>query len=52
MDRRQFLAGTAALATGTIASSSIRVNMSVESSTDVTGGVPLLCAVSAFVMLS
>ena len=37
---------------GTIASSSISVNMSVESSTDVTGGVPLLCAVSALAMLS
>ena len=37
---------------GTIASSSIKVNMSVESSTEVTGGVPLLCAVSALVMLS
>ena len=35
---------------GTIASSSISVNMSVESSTEVTGGVPLLCAVSALVM--
>ena len=32
---------------GTIASSSIRVYMSVESSTEVTGGVPLLFAVSA-----
>ena len=37
---------------GTIASSSISVNMSVDSSTEVTGGVPLLCAVSALVMLS
>ncbi len=37
---------------GTIASSSIRVNMSVESSTDMTGGTPLLCAVSALTIVS
>jgi hypothetical protein len=37
---------------GTIASSSISVNMSVESSTEVTGGVPLLWAVSALTMVS
>jgi hypothetical protein len=37
---------------GTIASSSISVNMSVERRTEVTGGVPLLCAVSALAMLS
>lgn len=37
---------------GTIASSSISVNMSVESSTESTGGVPLLCAVSALTMVS
>ena len=37
---------------GTIASSSIRVNMSVESSTDIWGGSPLLSAVSAFTMVS
>src|SRR5437762_101921 len=29
---------------GTIASSSISVNMSVDSNTDVVGGLPLLCA--------
>jgi hypothetical protein len=37
---------------GTIASSSISENMSVESSTDVVGGVPLLCAVSILTMVS
>ena len=35
-----------------MASSSISVNMSVESSTAVVGGVPLLCAVSAFTIVS
>jgi hypothetical protein len=38
--------------TGTIASSSISVNMSVDSRTEVTGGVPLLCAVSALTIVS
>ncbi len=37
---------------GTMASSSMRVNMSVESSTEVVGGLPLLCAVSALTMVS
>ena len=37
---------------GTIASSSISVNMSVESSTDITGGSPLLSAVSALAIVS
>ncbi len=37
---------------GMTASSSISVNMSVESSTESWGGVPLLCAVSALTMLS
>jgi hypothetical protein len=40
------------LSIGTIASSSISVNMSVDSSTEVTGGVPDLCAVSALTMVS
>ncbi len=40
------------LSKGTIASSSISVNMSVESSTEVTGGVPLLWAVSALTIVS
>jgi hypothetical protein len=40
------------LSMGTMASSSISVNMSVDSSTDVTGGVPDLCAVSALTMVS
>ena len=37
---------------GTIASSSISVNMSVESKIAVVGGSPLLCVVSALTMLS
>ena len=36
----------------TMASSSISENMSVDSSTEVTGAVPLLCAVSALAMVS
>jgi hypothetical protein len=40
------------LSIGTIASSSISVNMSVDSSTEVTGGSPLLCAVSALTIVS
>ncbi len=38
--------------TGTIASSSISVKVSVESSTDSVGGVPLLCAVSTLTSVS
>jgi hypothetical protein len=37
---------------GTMASSSISVNMSVDSSTEVTGGLPALCAVRALTMVS
>jgi hypothetical protein len=37
---------------GTIASSSISVNMSVDSRIAVAGGLPLLCAVSAFTIVS
>ena len=37
---------------GTIASSSISVNMSVESSTAICGGLPLLFAVSALTIVS
>ena len=37
---------------GTIASSSISVNMSVDSRIDVTGGSPLFTAVSALVIES
>jgi hypothetical protein len=37
---------------GTMASSSIRVNMSVDNRMAVAGGVPLLCAVSAFTIVS
>ena len=37
---------------GTIASSSMSVNMSVESSTDICGGSPLLSAVSTLTIVS
>ena len=37
---------------GTIASSSISVNMSVDSRTDIAGGSPLFTAVSALVIES
>ena len=37
---------------GTITSSSMSENMSVDSSTQVTGGLPDLCAVNALTMVS
>ena len=42
----------AASSKGMMASSSMRVNMSVESSTDICGGSPLLRAVSTLTMVS